>query len=347
LLVVVIGAFAVVVGTYQAAEGRRLEAEASRIAAEHREDRLTELVGLASQRAHAIDARLLRMEGLLEGLVVASARALASPAPDVATYLSRDFANAESPPPGLRKLDHYNAPISFDHPVQKLAPGIALAPMDEQRRQMAGLQSSFYRLLVRSYTSDLMTRSPKEQRSVLVGRPSPIVWAFVSTEQGLHTKLPGKGGYGPQYDGRKRDWYKAGKAHASPQWGATYTDSDGSQLLLPCSLSVRDDEGKLLGVAGIDLSVDRIVDELLDPQLGAGIHSYVVDGDGNIVVASVYKGGSVLRGDARFLFQEQLNQRRAKSPTGHFEAGETLIVWGDLGVKDWTYVITGPTTELM
>ncbi len=345
LLMLTVGAFAAVVGTVVVGDLRRRAAQA-------REDALTDLVGAATFQAQQIDVRFLRTESLLEGVAGQAATALQVPAEPVDVYTSAQFDDGRTRPREAIEVPHYADPVTWSHPVFKLAPGVEQADVAAQMHQLAAVRPAMYRALLKSYGDDTPSRSRLQQRNALLGRPTPVIWVFLSTVEGVHVKLPGKGGYHDDFDGRKREWYRLAQDVHHPVWGATYADSDETQLLIPCSLSVRDDDGQLLGVAGIDLSVEAVIDELLEPDVDEPVDTYVVDGRGRIVVSNRYHGKSAVdRLTASFPYFDALQAKRGEGHVGHFELvdmnDDKLIVWADLDVMDWTYVVVGRTEDIL
>jgi hypothetical protein len=117
---------------------------------------------------------------------------------------------------------------------------------------------------------------------------SPVGWVYVGTPEGVHAAYPGHGGYASSFDPRERPWYTLSEAQPAHrvQWGNPYVDASGLGRILPCSTSVLADDGRLLGVAGMDIPFDYLIEALLEPQ-DVPIHeAFLLDGEGRIVVRS-------------------------------------------------------------
>ena len=88
-------------------------------------------------------------------------------------------------------------------------------------------------------------------------RPERQWWTYVALETGIHVAYPEKGTYSEEYDPRARPWYQDSLTHINPTCCSPYEDSMGQGLLLPCTMVVSGDKGEVLGVAGIELSLNQ------------------------------------------------------------------------------------------
>ncbi len=316
-------------------------------AAAAREQMISELVGAAASRAGQIDASLSRYAGLLEALAVEFRSAVSSPAEPVPYHLSEGFADPELGPGDLEQVPHYPDPVSYGHLAYKIASPKTAADVEPQLFQLARLKPAFERLLLAAIGPEVLAMPADQQGHMLRTAPSPIIWTYAGHADGIVVKLPGKGGHPADYDPRQRDWYREGGTQPVATWGRSYIDSDGQRLVMPCSMAVLDGEGARLGVVAIDLSVDRLMHTWLD--IGRpGATSYVLDGEGTVMISQASKEASFEeRRAATFPFPEQLAARPTSQHAGQFKVGDQLVVWSEIPVIGWTYVLTGPTAALL
>jgi len=201
-------------------------------------------------------------------------RRLQTPVPDddVPLYSHRAFEDAAAWPPGTElALDHAvvganreltAVPISRDTQAYYLVNGVEApeqAPPDiyANMKRLAGMTTLYRRL----------------SESV----PGLFYWQYVALEDGLLFAYPGHGGYPQGFDPRSRAWYKATVRNGEVTWTRPYLDASTRRLLLTGSIPVRDTEGKIAGVTGIDVDILGRLTALQDRmQLGANTISYIV-----------------------------------------------------------------------
>ncbi len=87
------------------------------------------------------------------------------------------------------------------------------------------------------------------------------------------------------YDPRQHPYRNAAGKNGK-FWGNPYRDLLRQGLLLSCSMSLFDETGQLLGVAGIDIALNYVIDRLMvipDPRM---VESFLLDQEGRIVIRS-------------------------------------------------------------
>ena len=175
----------------------------------------------------------------------------------------------------------YGRVVSKSHVSFALAPGVTPAAVADITHRLVRLESVLPSLLQRGLDD-------VNERFTLTGHGSPVGWVYVGTPSGVHTAYPGHGGYAADFDPRLRPWYKlsADEPAHRVQWGNPYIDASGLGRILPCSTSVLDEDGQLLGVAGMDIPFDYLIDALLEPTEQPIEEAFLLDGDGRIVVRS-------------------------------------------------------------
>jgi len=321
-----------------------------------RETHLAHILTEVNEQGNAADAYFLRMEGLLEGLAQGTVQTLVHARPSGQTlYFNKDFDDEGTSPPDLVSVRRYATPVSFGWPVFKAAPAVDVQAIEPQLQRLVLLRHTFRTLFLRSHGGEALDLPEREAVALLGHRGVPIMWSYVAIEEGVHMSFPGHGGYPDDYDPRRRPWYEVGRKAQSPQWGKPYVDVNGQGLILPCVTSLRDNDGAFLGVAGIELTLDFIIDEiLLTPDLPAVRESFLVDGEGRIVVRSTQLGADVgagLQGNEALKLEplplpdvvEAIRAERA----GYLEIDDDLAVYSPLSSLGWYLVVTGETDKLL
>lgn len=338
-----IGFVVLVAGFATLVEVNRQQAEAHEVAA-HR------VLGMVAHQGQRIDGALLQFEGLLRGVAGATEQALSMPAPTGVYYTEPDFLTDGKGPPDLAHRPRFDAPVSLDWPMIKLAPGVDEAAVQDQIHQLATTQPRFFNALVASAGPDLVAANSEVQHQVVSETGVPVVWAIAATTDGVLVGVPGKGGYPDGYDPRQRPWYKGALATTGIYWDEPYVDASGMGLLVSCSVALHDPAGQIIGVASLDLDIDSLVERLL--TVGAlnvdGAEALLVDTQGRVHLRSSLGTGDVERAGAEPMEPALWSAIQAeKAETGLVEVDGELIAWVHLASTRWIYVVRGPEEAML
>ncbi|MHC1791761.1 SpoIIE family protein phosphatase [Solidesulfovibrio sp.] len=126
---------------------------------------------------------------------------------------------------------------SYDHLVFHLAPGLTRQAALPEMRALSGLLP-FYRTLFTHHKSLMQ-------------------FGYVGLASGLHCAYPGHGGYPADYDPRRRPWYSNAAAKPGVTWDVM-TDAATRQVIATMALALRTPDGRVLGVAGLDIPMARL-----------------------------------------------------------------------------------------
>ena len=302
-VLVVFGAIALTsvvggVAVYREARAEQTRAEAEResaratLAAQARGAKRTAYLGRVAEQAHRIDGEFVKLERALEGLRTAAVWALTGPEPvgePAPLYFSEDFAVEARRPPDFGRTA-YRWPVSVDHPVIGLAPSAraqreALLPT---LRRLEPLRHHMQRMFVEAATGGLTPAEPEKTRRVIAERRGPIDYAYVCLPEGVHFMLPGMDALPPDYDVRTAGFYQISDHQHGKRWGAPYidstTDAEGDDLVLPCTEGLWAPDGRFLGVAGVEITVTKMVSTALAlPDLQT-LRQSLLRGDGKKVI---------------------------------------------------------------
>ncbi|MFP4684212.1 MAG: cache domain-containing protein, partial [Ectothiorhodospira sp.] len=99
----------------------------------------------------------------------------------------------------------------------------------------------------------------------------------------------------PDYDPRTRPWYRAGVDADGPVWTPVYRHFVIHDLALTASRPVRDDQGRLLGVLGVDYVLTQVHEFLRSIGPSPNAQVFVMQTDGHLLAASKAPEGGFFR----------------------------------------------------
>jgi hypothetical protein len=145
-------------------------------------------------------------------------------------------------------------------------------------------------MVLEAAVSDPTDLSATETDAKLLARAGPIDYAYVDLPEGVHVVWPGMANLPANYDVRKASFYRMSDHRRGLRWGAPYvdatTDQAGDDLVLPCTKGVWSETGRFLGVAGVEMTVTKMVDRSMTMTTRTTIRASLVDGRGRKVIDS-------------------------------------------------------------
>ena len=263
---------------------------ASELAVRREGDARTAFYIDAASQARAIDAQFQRMEQALEGLRTAAEWALSGPEPtgDTTMYFVDDFADPARRPRDFTKDTTYRWPVSVEFPVVSLSPGTSRESVAPQLRRLAPLRHHIRSMLVGAAVGDQNELAPADAQRVLLQRKGPIDYAYVDLPLGVHVVYPGIEALPPEYDVRTAGFYRMSVNRHGKRWGSPYvdstTDEQGDDLVLPCTQGLWSPSGAFIGVAGVEITVTKLVETSLRLPRRQTVRTTLVDGSGKKVI---------------------------------------------------------------
>jgi tRNA A-37 threonylcarbamoyl transferase component Bud32 len=250
--------------------------------------KLTDLYGEVARQGYHIDRDLLRLENALEGLAAAAAWALEGPEPDgPPIYFDTDFKT--KPPPGFTK-GAYRWEVSIEHPVVGVAPGVDRQAYLGKIKRLVPLRKHIREMVVEAAIGDTTKTTPAEANAIMLQRKSPIDYAYVDLQEGIHFMWPGMAALRSTYDVRTSSFYIDSAYKRGRHWGAPYVDSTtdraGDDLVLPCTKGVWSQSGEFLGVAGVEMTVTKMVERSMAMPKRRTLRTSLVDDKGRKVIDS-------------------------------------------------------------
>ncbi len=342
------------------AERRRKEAEER---AFERERRLRTLLTQVSKQAHRIDTRFLELEESLEGLAQLATWSLSRGAEgEDPVYLLEDFQSPDRRPSDYGWCPVYRWPVSLDHAVAVLRPGLSAVQMMPKLRRLAPLRHHYRRMFRESSPFGREPLSPTQERILLGEKGVGLDFAYVVLPEGVIYLYPGEGSFPPDYDPRGSAYYRLSAEKHGKFWGSPYVDSSdsesGDELVLPCTTSLWDVNGTFLGVAGVELTFDRIIEQLLAIQDVPGVlETTLVDETGRVLVDSGDKGkrfksagndiGVNLEPYPVPAVVNAIRNRQAGILEGTRDGRAMILVAYRLEMKGWYYVVEVDAGEFL
>ena len=326
------------------------------LAARRHGERVTALFIDVADQAHRIDARFERLQEALEGLRFAAEWALAGPDPgsDRAPVLfDTDFADPARRPRDFGQPSRYRWPVSIDFPTVGISPGTDRQALLPKLRRLAPLREHLRSMIVTAAVGSDNALSLAEQRALVALRTSPIDYAYVDLEEGAHIIYPGNASLSPDYDVRTAGFYTMSAHRRGQRWGRPYidstTDTQGDDLVLPCTAGLWSPAGEFLGVAGVEITVTKLVETSLVLPGHTPLRTSLLDEAGRKVVDS---------GDAGKRFQASgkdeplalfdfdipeivaaVRRREVGVREIRHQGRDKVVAFARLDVLGWTYVV--------
>ena len=328
--------------------------------AQVKEQQVSSFLTSVATKSQMIDAEFLKYEGILEGLAHSAVNLLSQGKEDEKTYFTdQDIASGNRTPPDYADSSIYGFPISVGWHVNKLAPGVELSDIEPLIKKLNPLRHSFQRLMLKSY-SEIITPEDKDSvMEVIHEKGLPLIWSYIGLEEGLFAEYPGKTGYPPEFDPRKRPWYQGTLGNKGAQWLKPYVDVGGQGVLLPCTSPLFDEQGQFLGVAGVEIKLDYIRNHLISMTEFAGIeNTYLLNEEGRIVVASSdqaesYKLGTLINSirDLTVYPRAEVVDAIAQGKSGYInfkeDGKEKLIAYYRLHSIGWYYFAEADASKVI
>ncbi len=285
LTLIALGAVGLSVALYREAERAR--------DARDRSDRISAFSFDTAAQAHRIDDLFLGMEASLEGLRTAAEWALDGPEPDASKaplYFHTDFADPVRRPPDFTSDTRYRWPVSVDHPVAGLSPTTQRDAVLPKLRRLSPVREHMKRMIVSTVQTDGTPLTPEAERAALLRRTGSIDYAYVNLKEGVIYLYPGMDSLPPDYDVRSASFYKMSENKRGKRWGHPYvdstTDARGDDLVLPCTEAIWSSDGSFLGVAGVEITVTKLVETSLQMPSRSTLRTSLVDANGRKIVDS-------------------------------------------------------------
>ena len=176
---------------------------------------------------------------------------------------------------------------------------------------------------------------------------------YLGTESGISYRYSRSNSYNPDYDPRARGWYTAAKAAPDGAvWLDTYLDSYGS-VCITCAQAFFDREGDFVGVVAMDITLQKMVEEILDIKIGSTGYTFILDRNLQFIAHPLY-GDSGEKTGLEELFSG--NVASLLSTVANSDAGfihnvldgvESYMAFATLQETGWKICITTEVGEII
>lgn len=347
--------------------GVLVQKEAELHAARHHEERVLSFLLAVSRHSHAIDSHFATFEKGLARLAGRVYGALEQPGvTEQRVYVSEDFASLDRAPTDLALTARYSSPVSLDHPVFKVAPGVPDTAVEADLQRLSRLTPAIQEFMLETAGVDVsgLARAGRRQR---IEKGVPVIRTFITLDNGVYLSYPGQGGHPPEFDGRLRPNYRLASHRRGIAWGNPYPDPYGLGLILSAATSIYDGHGRFVGVTGLDMTFDWLIENLLalpDAPYMEGSYlvnrarEVVIQTGGNRGATSAVQGGGTgrdLHGNrtielASLPFAEvrsALVERRAGHVAFRHEGRDKIAAFYPVDTVGWTYVVVADRARLL
>ena len=319
-----------------------------------------QFINSVANKSQQIDTQFLKFEAILEGLTIGATNLITQGSLDETPYYTNDtIADPGKGPSDYKFSDVYGFPVSVDYHVYKLAPDVDEQKVKPTLQRLNPLRHSFKSLMLKSYKTEVAHDDDKRAREIIMDEGLPLVWSYIGLEQGIIAEYPGKTGYPDAFDPRQRPWYRETLDNTGINWLSPYIDVGGRGVLLPCTSPLFDNDGKFIGVAGVEVTLDYVRKKLMPMYGTEGLEeAYLLNDKAEIIISSSDKSQSYGLGtlinsiDELEIFpNEYVVKKINNGHSGHYfyiERGrEKLVAYHKLSSTGWYYVVRADAEELI
>ena len=317
-------------------------------------------ISSVANKSQKIDTQFLKYEAILEGLTIGATNLLNQGSIDKSPYYTNEtIAVPGEGPSDYTFSDVYGFPISVDYHVYKLASNVDENYVKPILQRLNPLRHSFKSLMLKSHKEEVALDDDKAVREIIMNEGLPLVWSYVGLEEGIIAAYPGKTGYPEVYDPRQRPWYRSTIDKKGISWLQPYIDVGGRGVLLPATSPLFDNDGKFIGVTGVEITLEYVRKRLMPMYDVEGLEeSYLLNDQAEIIVTSSDKTQSYGLGtlinsieDLEIFPNEYVVNKISRGHSGHYfyiERGrEKVIAYYKLNSTGWYYVAKADAEELL
>ena len=136
------------------------------------------------------------------------------------------------------------------------------------------------------------------------------------------------------YDARARPWFKKAVEVNGAGVSEPYIDYSTKKLVISVSAPIKKD-GKIVGVIGSDISLDTVVNTVLNINLDERGFAYLIDNLGKTIIH---------KNDKLFNTQNKIYEQIKSNDTSHFaealdENNPQLIAYSNIAITNWKLII--------
>lgn len=118
--------------------------------------------------------------------------------------------------------------------------------------------------------------------------------SYIGHHSGLIIGYPGGAAFPEDYDPRTRYWYEKAVQKDRVIWTKMYLDKDGRSIVMTYAVPMKDEQGRLMGVAAVDVSITEFIRQLFDLSGIPVSDAILMDYKGRIRISSEVGGRRAL-----------------------------------------------------
>lgn len=151
---------------------------------------------------------------------------------------------------------------------------------------------SKYELVVNYLSEDANVKNSADAESAMwmlktfetfAKQDKSLMNVYMGTEEGKFHIYPEQS-LPADYDPRTRPWYQGAVKSNSFMWTDPYVDASTGALVLSAAKPAYDNNGKLIGVVAVDMSLDSLAEKISSIKVGKTGYVYVVDNLNNTMI---------------------------------------------------------------
>ncbi len=187
-----------------------------------------------------------------------------------------------------------------------------------------------------------------------------LTWLYAGTESGMIRIYPWVSGIDPSFDPRVRGWYKRAKETGDIGWSELYIDVVTGRLMVTCSKAFYDSENRLIGVVGVDVTVETINQKIINTQIGELGYAFLIDNHGKVIARpglsakdkrwdESFETENLLHSDNTELSKviEDMIAGNSRISRFIFEEGEKYVAYAPIISTNWSIGVVMPVEEVI
>jgi len=206
-------------------------------------------------------------------------------------------------------------------------------------------------------------------REIHTDHQNVIYRQFIALANGLLASYPGHGAFPPDYDARKRAWYREHDSSGGIRWAPPHIDAVSGRAFINATIALHDPDGQFVGVAGIDVSLVDLLQSLTLPAAlgsdGEALLTYLIeqaDADAAEIGIAARTHGSTqtsdwreprtarrleLPADIATTLRERMREREPDYLRARYNGRDSVVVYQPFGEQSGDLVFIVPASTLV
>ena len=184
---------------------------------------------------------------------------------------------------------------------------------------------------------------------VLAENPD-IVDLFVGTTSGLFYNYTTLAFENPEYDPRLRPWYIQALEHPDDViFTEVYEDAFGAGKVITAAKAVFDNQGKLIGVAALDILLDNLTKLVAKTRVTNSGYGFIINRDGKYVVHPDMGQEGLTEAETDGLAEGYRRMMNGEEGfyEGSIDEAKVLMVFSPIPIANWSIGVIGYEEEIL